>query len=133
MKKGKTQVLSAEEARALLDSIDISTQIGLRDRALIATMLFTFGRVGAVTKMKVDVEVAVEDVYVQGRRIWRNLHEKGRKLHSMPAHHLLDEYLQAYLDGAGLADDKKGSLFTPRFADRGSFRIDRSGRPMSSG
>lgn len=105
MKKGKTRVLTAEEARTLLDSIDISTQIGLRDRTLIATMLYTFGRVGAVTKMK------VEDVYVQGRRTWLNLHEKGGKLHSMPAHHSLDEYLQAYLEGAGLAEDKKGVLF----------------------
>ncbi len=36
VKKGKTPVLEADEARALLDSIDVSTPIGLRDRALIA-------------------------------------------------------------------------------------------------
>jgi hypothetical protein len=35
----------------------------------------------------------VEDVYVQGRRTWLRLHEKGGKRHEMPAHHLLDEYL----------------------------------------
>ena len=54
IKRGKTPVLTAAEARQLLDSIDISTAIGLRDRALIATMLFTFARVSAVVGMKVD-------------------------------------------------------------------------------
>ncbi len=105
VKKGKTPVLAADEARALLDSIDTSTPVGLRDRALIATMVYTFGRVGAVTKMK------IEDVYIQGRRTWVRLHEKGGKLHDMPAHHTLDEYLHAYLQGAGIAGDAKGFLF----------------------
>ncbi|MFN8893952.1 MAG: tyrosine-type recombinase/integrase, partial [Betaproteobacteria bacterium] len=47
VKKGKTPVLSAEEARALIDAIDTSTVIGLRDRALIGLMVYTFARVGA--------------------------------------------------------------------------------------
>ncbi|MCP5119415.1 MAG: site-specific integrase, partial [bacterium] len=46
--KGKTSVLSAEEMRALLDSIDTTKLIGLRDRALIGFMGYTFARVGAV-------------------------------------------------------------------------------------
>jgi hypothetical protein len=46
VRKGKTPVLAQEEARELLDAIDISTVVGLRDRALIATMIYTFGRVG---------------------------------------------------------------------------------------
>jgi len=54
VKKGKTPVLTADEARQLLDSIDISTAIGLRDRALIAVMLFTFARINAVVGMTVD-------------------------------------------------------------------------------
>ena len=48
VKRGKTPVLTPEEARALLDSIDTSTVVGLRDRALISVMTFTFARVGAV-------------------------------------------------------------------------------------
>src|ERR1039457_4471520 len=67
-KKGKTPVLSAEEARQLLDAIDTSSVVGLRDRALIALMVFTFGRVGAATGMD------VEDWYFQGRRWWVRLH-----------------------------------------------------------
>jgi site-specific recombinase XerD len=105
VKKGKTPVLSADEARALLDAIDTSSTVGLRDRALIALMVYTFARVGAVIKMK------VEDVYVQGRRTWVRLQEKGGKRHEMPCHHNLEDYLQAYLDGAGIDADTKGYLF----------------------
>lgn len=104
VKKGKTPVLSAEEARTLLDSIDTSTTIGLRDRALIGLMVYTFARVGAAIKMR------VEDVYIQGRRTWVRLHEKGGKQHEMPCHHNLEAWLHAYIDGAQLGDTK-GYLF----------------------
>ena len=79
VRRGKTPVLEAAEARQLLDSIDPSTPAGLRDRALIALMVFSFARVGAALGMK------VEDVYVQGRRLWVRLNEKGGKRHEMPA------------------------------------------------
>ena len=71
--KGKTPVLDATEARQLLDSIDVSTQAGLRDRALIALMVFSFARVGAALGM------TVADVYTQNRRLWVRLREKGGK------------------------------------------------------
>ena len=51
-KSGKTPVLSAAEARQLLDSIDTSHVVGLRDRAIIALMVYTFARVGAMVKMR---------------------------------------------------------------------------------
>lgn len=54
VKKGKTSLLSAEEMRPLLDSIETSKLIGLRDRALIALMGYTFARVGAAVHMKVE-------------------------------------------------------------------------------
>ncbi len=104
-KRGKTPVLSAEETRHLLDSIDTSHVVGLRDRALIATMVYTFGRVGAVIHMR------VEDYYPQQKRWWVRLHEKGGKRHEMPAHHNLERYLDAYIAAAGISDDKKGYLF----------------------
>lgn len=105
VKKGKTPVLTAEEARMLLDSIDLATPMGLRDRALIGLMVYTFARVGAALKMR------AEDVYVQGRRTWVRLHEKGGKQHEMPCHHNLDEYLQAYIEAAGVSATPKGHLF----------------------
>jgi integrase/recombinase XerD len=91
VKKGKTPVLMADEARVLLDSIDTSTVVGLRDRAIIALMAYTFARVGAATAMK------VEDYFVQGRRSQIRLYEKGGKVITVPAHHNLDEYLEAYI------------------------------------
>ena len=104
VRKGKTPVLAAEEARALLDAIDVSTLIGLRDRALVGLMVYSFARVGAAIAMR------VEDVYVQGRRTWIRLHEKGGKVHEMPCHHNLDAYLHAYIEDAQLVDTK-GWLF----------------------
>ena len=105
VKKGKTAVLTADEARVLLDSIPTDTIQGLRDRALIATMVYTFARVGAVLKMR------GEDVYVQGRRSWIRLAEKGGKQHEMPCHHLLDQYHHDYREAAGVAYDPKAPLF----------------------
>jgi integrase/recombinase XerD len=119
VKTGKTPVLTAEEARALLDSIPVVKAVrrpddtdaeapclvGLRDRALIALMVYTFARVGAATGMK------VEDYFIQGRRGWVRLHEKGGKRHELPTHHNLDAYLEAYLTGAALDTDPKGPLF----------------------
>src|SRR4051812_13177643 len=119
-KKGKTPVLDATEARQLLDSIDVTTPIGLRDRALIALMVFSFARVGAALAMRVD------DVYVQQRRLWVRLREKGGKAHAMPCHHTLEAYLHAYLDGTGIVSDPKGPLF--RTIARGTAQL--SPRPL---
>jgi integrase/recombinase XerC len=105
VKKGKTPVLSPKEARKLLESIDLSTQAGLRDRALIGLMVYSFARIGAALAMK------VEDVYVQNRRLWVRLHEKGGKRHEMPCHHNLESYLEAYLDDSGIRHDARGPLF----------------------
>jgi integrase/recombinase XerD len=51
----------------------------------------------------------VEDYFVQGRRGWVRLHEKGGKEHEMPAHHNLDRYLEEYIAGAGIAQDRSRS------------------------
>lgn len=105
IKKGKTPVLTAEETRQLLDVIPTDTIAGLRNRALIGIMVFSFARVGAVVGMN------TEDFYENGRRHWFRLHEKGGKFHEVPAHHKADEYLHAYIDAAGGADAKKAPLF----------------------
>ena len=105
VKTGKTTVLDADQARTLLDSIDISTVVGLRDRALIALMTYSFARVSAAVAMD------VEDYHPKGKRWWVRLHEKGGKRHEMPAHHNLEAYLDAYIEAAGIRDDKKSPLF----------------------
>jgi len=105
VKRGKTSVLSPEEARRILDAIDVSNHTGLRDRALIGLMVFSFLRVGAALAMK------VEDVFVQEHRLWARLREKGGKRHEIPCHHDLEAYSRAYLDGTGITADPKGPLF----------------------
>jgi site-specific recombinase XerC len=123
-KKGKTPVLDATEARQLLDSIDVTTPIGLRDRALIALMVFSFARIGAALAMRVD------DVYVQHRRLWVRLREKGGKRHEMPCHHTLEAYLHAYLDGTEIGNDPKGPLF--RTIVRGTGRLSDTPLPQAN-
>ena len=124
VKKGKTPVLLGEEARQLLDSIDTNTVVGLRDRAFIALLVYTFARVSAAVAMN------VEDVYVQGKRFWVRLHEKGGKEHTLPCHHELEAYLDAYINAAGIADAKGTPLFrtaigkTKKLSDRRLHRID---------
>ena len=71
VKTGKTPVLQPAEARQLLDAIDTSTLPGLRDRALLGVMVYSFARVSAVVSMR------VEDYYQQGKRWWLRLQEKG--------------------------------------------------------
>ena len=124
IRKGKTPVLSAEEARILLENIDVSTVVGLRDRALIGTMLYSFARVSAVVGM------TVQDYYPQGKRSWIRLHEKGGKFHEVPCHHKAEEYLDAYLDAAGIRDQPKFPLFrstrgrTSQLTEKGLTRVD---------
>ncbi|WP_434717223.1 tyrosine-type recombinase/integrase (plasmid) [Paraburkholderia sp. A2RO-4L] len=121
---GKTPVLEAAEARQLLDAIDVSTPVGLRDRALIALMVFSFARVGAALAMR------VEDVYVQQRRLWVRLREKGGKAHAMPCHHTLEAYLHAYLEETGIGSDPKGPLF--RTIARGTGRLSTTPLPQAN-
>jgi integrase len=105
VKKGKTPVLTADEARTLLDAISTDTLMGLRDRALIGVMVYTFARVNAVLGMK------VKDYFIQGRRGWVRLHEKGGKEHEVPCHHTLERYLDEYIAAARIGADGDGPLF----------------------
>lgn len=124
VRRGKTPVLDAREARTLLDSIDVTSHAGLRDRALIGLMVYSFARIGAALAMR------VEDVFVQNRRLWVRLHEKGGKRHEMPCHHNLEEYLTAYIDGCDLRDDRKGPLF--RTIARGTRQLSDTSLPQAN-
>jgi site-specific recombinase XerD len=105
VKTGKTTVLDVGQVRKFLDSIDSSSVVGLRDRALISVMTFAFARIGAVVAMR------VEDYYPNGKHWWVRLNEKGGTRHEMPAHETLKANLEAYIDAAGLRDGGKAPLF----------------------
>jgi site-specific recombinase XerD len=138
VKRGKTPVLTEEQARQLLASIKVVRKatlsdgseaevpwlVGLRDRALIGVMVYSFARISAVVAME------VEDYFANGKRWWVRLHEKGGKRHEMPAHHKLERFLDEYLDAAGIRGSGKTPLFrstsgrTGILTDRPMHRVD---------
>jgi site-specific recombinase XerD len=138
VRRGKTPVLTEDQARRLLEGIKVVRKVtlpdgsdaevpwlvGLRDRALIAVMTYALARIGAVVAMR------VEDYYPEGKRWWVRLHEKGGKRHEMPAHHKLEAYIDEYLDAAGLRGEVKSPLFrsavgkTGQLSDKPMNRVD---------
>jgi len=123
-KRGKTPVLFEEEARQLLNSIDTSHIVGLRDRAIISVMIYSFARVSAVVAMQ------VKDYQINGQRSSIALKEKGGKWARIPCPHKLAEALDAYLEEAGIAGERKTPLFrsttgkTRKLTDRPMARQD---------
>lgn len=119
---GKTPILSPAETRQLIRAIPTDTLVGLRDRALIGLMVYTFARVSAAVGMQ------VKDVFPRQDALWVRLHEKGGKRHEMPCQHNLKDWLREYIEAAGIGEDAGGPLF--RTVDRktktlGSTRLDR--------
>ena len=102
--KGATPVLSPAEARKLLESIDTGTLAGLRDRALLSVMLYSFARVSAVLGMR------RQDYFGQGSRGWLRLHEKGGKRHDVPTHHRAAAALHEYVAAAELEGAEGGAV-----------------------
>ncbi len=113
VKTGKTPVLDGAEWRQLLDAIPTTTVRDLRDRALIATLTYSFARIGAALAMR------VADVRAQGAGWELRLHEKGGRQHAMPCHHALAEALHAYIAVAEIATDRSGMLFRTSRGRRG--------------
>ncbi len=111
VKRGRTPVLTAEEARTLLDSFPTIKPsgepdlVGLRDRALVGVMVYSFARVSAAVAMR------LEDYYAEGKRWWFRLHEKGGKLHQVPAHHNAEAYVDAWIKASGIIEDRRLPLF----------------------
>lgn len=94
--EGKTPEISIEQARRLLRSIDTSHVIGLRDRAVIALMIYTAARVGAVAKLRRG------DFYDSGDQYCLRFTEKGGKVREIPVRHDLQGWMQEYLAAAGV-------------------------------
>ena len=125
---GKTPEITVQQARDLLASIDVSTVIGLRDRAVLGTLVYTGARVGAVARLR------CRDLQDQGtQRVLRFL-EKNAKDREIPVRHDLERWLTVYMAATGLSAWSETPLFQsamtgrPRRGDDGQL----SGRPLGA-
>ena len=123
-REGKTPAFDTEQVQKVLDKIDTSNDVGLRDRALLGTLAYTFARIGAVVNLK------VEDYFQTGKRSMIRLSEKGGKETEIPVHHKLEELLDQYLETSGLKHRPNAPLFpialgkTRKLGNRPATRID---------
>lgn len=102
--EGKTPEITVKQCRRLLECIDIDTVVGLRDRAIIAVLIYTAARVGAVAKLRRG------DLFDVGDQFCLRLTEKGTKLREIPVRHDLRGYLLKYIESAQLQYADKNSL-----------------------
>ena len=104
--EGKTVPLSTDQVNKLFNSIDRDTPVDYRDYAIIATLSFTLGRVGAVVKLR------VKDFYDGGDQWYLHMDEKGGNSREIPVRHDLWRYITDYMREAEiLQDDKDAPLF----------------------
>lgn len=101
--EGKTPEITIVQARALLASVDVSHVIGLRDRAILATLAYTACRAGAVAKLRIG------DFQYDGVQFVLRFQEKGGKSREIPVRHDLEGFIRAYLDAAELVGQPKDS------------------------
>src|ERR1700726_3975830 len=118
--EGKTPAFVEGEVQALLGAIEPSTHTGLRDRALLGVLAYTFARIGAVVNLK------VEDYYPSGKRFLLRFKEKGGKEKELPVHHKLEELLDQYLKVTGLEKEPESPLFPAALGKTGKL----SRRPL---
>ncbi len=97
--KGKTPVLVDDEFLDLLASIPTDSLIGLRDRAFICLLTYTWPRVSSAVALR------VRDYYPKGKRWYVDLAEKGGKSTTKLAHHRTQDTLDAYLTALAAAPD----------------------------
>ncbi len=94
--EGRTPEIPIAEVRKLLAAIDTTHIVGLRDRAILAALVYTGSRRGAVAKLRVG------DYYYAGAQWMIHFGEKGGKSREIPVRHDLQEYIDAYIEAAGL-------------------------------
>lgn len=106
--EGKTPALGDFQAKALLDAPDPSTIKGMRDRAILAVLLYHGLRREEAARLTVPD--------LQERRGIKHLcvHGKGGKLRYLPLHPVAAERIYAYLDASGHhLEQEKAPLFMP--------------------
>jgi integrase/recombinase XerD len=99
--EGKTPEITIEQARTLLASVETGHVVGLRDRAILATLAYTACRGGAVAKLRLG------DFQHDGTQSVLRFQEKGGKSREIPVRHDLEGFILAYIAAAGIAAEAK--------------------------
>lgn len=99
--EGKTPEITVDQARTLLASVDTGHVVGLRDRAILATLAYTACRAGAIAKLRLG------DFQQDGTQYVLRFQEKGGKSREIPVRHDLEGFIRAYIEAAGLAGEAK--------------------------
>ncbi len=123
--EGKTPEISVKQARLLLTSIDTSRVVGLRDKSIIAILIYTAARVGAVAKLK------CKDLYDTGDQHCLRFHDKGGKSREIPVRHDLQRLLTEYLQSASVQTEVGPDRPLFRTVVRRTKRV--TDRPMTAG
>ena len=112
--EGKTPEITVKGARALLASINASTLVGLRDRAVIAILIYTAARAGAVAGLRRG------SLYDFGDQWMLHFDEKGGKSRKIPVRHDLEQILRGFIDAAGIGGaGKETPLFRTAYRRSG--------------
>ncbi len=123
--EGRTPEATVEQARRLLASIKTHDLFGLRDRAVLGTLIYTGARVGAISRLR------MQDLRDNGNYRSLRFAEKGGKSREVPVRHDLDEWIAAYLQGAGLIDASTASPLFRAGERRSSPLTDRTMSPLA--
>lgn len=110
--EGKTPEITRDQARILLASIDVTRPVGLRDRAIVATLIYTAARAGAVATLK------LKDFVWDGTQYALRFMEKGNKYRSIPIRHDLQIYLLEYLESFPWRSEPQDASFFRSVAGR---------------
>ena len=123
--EGRTPEATVEQARQLLASIKTDSVFGLRDRAVLGTLIYTGARVGAISRLR------MQDLRDNGNHRSLQFAEKGGKSREIPVRHDLDEWIAAYLEGAGLGEAPQASPLFRAGQRRSSPLTDRAMSPLA--
>ncbi|WP_406694492.1 tyrosine-type recombinase/integrase [Singulisphaera sp. Ch08] len=96
--EGKTEEIKLQYARKLLESIDTRAIVGLRNRAILAVLVHTATRVGAIAKL------TVKSLKHDGSQYELRSHEKGGKSRAIRMWHDLEPFLLEYIRAAGIEE-----------------------------
>lgn len=106
LEEGKTTEIPAKEVERLIEAVDATTLIGLRDRAVIAAWAATGVRVGAVSKLR------IRNFFYHDGQWFLELDEKNAKQRVVPVRHDLQKCILKYLSEAQLIGaGEDGHLF----------------------